>query len=222
MIPLDHLDMDGWTRAVPVAENPSRDIHMRHHRSLVVAIVHEREQAWRAIEDLRRAAFLAKNISLLMPEHAAPEQSVIETTAIARAGVLMVPPTTGPQDSLCRWLAAGPLSVPGLGPCVVAGLFAAPLGGVTIDADRHSLAGLLIRLGVPEGEAGTCERDIRAGRALLVVRVEWRTEEAQQILDRVGAARVYACCGPRGRRRHAWTHPSERVSRRGASYAPWP
>jgi hypothetical protein len=168
---------------------------MRHHRSLVAGVFQERERAWHAIEGLRRAAFLATNISLLMPDHSAPEQFVVETTTTG-GGVPMVPLTNGPQGSLGRWLAAGPLSVPGLGPCIVAGMFAAPLGGVAIDGDRHSLAGLLIGLGIPAGEAGTCEREIRAGRTLLVVRVEWRMEEAEQILQRVGAGRVYGGRGP--------------------------
>jgi hypothetical protein len=154
-----------------------------HDDVVAIGVFKERQQARRAILELRRAGFhtgligvVAKDKKIARdlespPETHAEEGAVAGAAAGTAVGVL--------------WglgVAAGLISP--LGPVLVGGALAAVLASAVTGAAAAGLAGFLIGLGIPEHETAFCEKELKAGRILLTVKGGRRNELARTILRR--------------------------------------
>jgi uncharacterized protein (TIGR02271 family) len=152
-------------------------------RSTVVGVFHERDDAREAIEALKEARFPSDSISILSPDKQTTEAMAQETGTHAGSGAATGAVTGGILGGLGGWLVGiGALAIPGVGPFIAAGAFAAALGGAAIGAGVGAIAGALIGMGVPKEEADYYEGEVKSGRTLVTVRADGRYDEAQQIL----------------------------------------
>jgi hypothetical protein len=154
-----------------------------HTASTVVGVFDEREQAREAIEALKDAGFSGDAISILSPDKQATQDMAEETGTHAGAGAASGAVAGGILGGLGGWLVGiGALAIPGVGPVIAAGAFAAALGGAAIGAGVGAIAGALIGMGVPEEHAKYYEGEARAGKTLVTVRANGRYADAQRIL----------------------------------------
>jgi uncharacterized protein (TIGR02271 family) len=158
------------------------------HRSTVVAVFHEREDAREAIEALKEAGFDPDTISILAPDKQATHDIAEETGTQAGSGAATGAVAGGILGGLGGWLVGiGALAIPGIGPFIAAGAFATALGGAAIGAGVGAIAGALVGMGVPKEEADYYEGEVKSGRTLVTVRADGRFDEAQRIMRQHGA-----------------------------------
>src|SRR5207253_9660469 len=82
-------------------------------------------------------------------------------------------------------IAAGVLAP--IGPVIAGGLLASVLASAAGGAAVAGIVGALIGLGIPEEDAKYYESEFKAGRVIVTVRAEGRSDEAWTILNRHGA-----------------------------------
>jgi uncharacterized protein (TIGR02271 family) len=149
----------------------------------VVGVFDDRDQARAAIEALKDDGFSGDAISILSPDKGAAEEIADDTGTHAGSGAATGAVAGGVVGGLGGWLVGiGALAIPGVGPVIAAGAFAAALGGVAIGAGVGAIAGALIGMGVPEEHARYYEGEARAGKTLVTVRSDGRYGDAQRIL----------------------------------------
>lgn len=159
-------------------------------RSTVVGVFEHREQAERALEELRRAGFDDDQMGFALrggdvPDGIRETQADDDTGARAGEGAVTGMVTGGLIGGL---LAAGAsLLIPGVGPVIGGGILATVLGGAAAGAAAGGLLGALTGMGVPEEEARYYEREFEAGRTIMTVRAGERAGEAAGIMRRYGA-----------------------------------
>jgi hydrogenase maturation factor len=90
--------------------------------------------------------------------------------------------------------AAAALLIPGLGPVTLAGVMAGLVAGAGAGAAAGGIVGALTGLGASEEEARYYQQELEAGRALVVVKTDGRSEEATTVLVNQGA---YGLAGQR-------------------------
>lgn len=153
----------------------------------VVGLFDTREQAERAVEELREKDFDHEEISVVSKDDRSGHGGTSDTgDGFEAADDLTEGATWGGALGGAAGLAAsvGALAIPGIGPILAVGPLAATLGG----AVTGGLAGGLLDLGIPENEGRDIENEIRQGRTLAVVETDaGRAEEAAQILRNQGA-----------------------------------
>ncbi|MDI3316541.1 MAG: hypothetical protein QJR14_02750 [Bacillota bacterium] len=159
----------------------------------VAGVFANRDAAERAVQELKRAGFDERQVSLAGKDERARQgggagpggdqggagwgdQNLSNGTGWG-AGV-------GAGVGLAASL--GAMAIPGIGPLVAMGPLAATLGG----AAAGGIAGGLLDMGIPEGEGRRYEEEVRRGRFLAVVEDSRRADEAAQILRRQGAQEV--------------------------------
>ena len=77
----------------------------------------------------------------------------------------------GAVGAAMGWLLAGGTAlIPGIGPIVAAGIFAATVGGALIGGTIGGVAGALIATGLPEEHAREYEDQLKSGRVVVVVK----------------------------------------------------
>lgn len=159
----------------------------------VVGIFKNRANAETAIDELQTLGYDTKNLSVIMKDYRKKDGMKMKGANVvggAAAGA-----TTGAVVGGIAGLLAGIgiLTIPGIGPLLVAGPIASALGltgttaatvtGAATGALAGGLLGSLIGLGIPEKQAKVYEEYIRAGGILLVVPTRnIREEEAENIL----------------------------------------
>src|ERR1700730_5889699 len=159
--------------------------------STVVGVFEDRERAREAIEALKEDGFTGDSISILSPDKQATQEIAEDTGTHAGAGAATGAVTGGILGSLGGWLVGiGALAIPGVGPFIAAGAFAAALGGAAIGAGVGAIAGALVGMGVPEVHARYYEGEARGGKTLVTVRAEGRLRESQRIRRAHGASDV--------------------------------
>jgi uncharacterized protein (TIGR02271 family) len=154
-------------------------------RETVVGVFHSPDQARDAIEALKDQGFAADDIGILMHDREQAGDVARDTGVHSHAGEGAATGAVagGILGGLGGWLAGiGALAIPGIGPLVAAGAFAAALGGAAIGAGVGAIAGALVGMGVPKEEAEYYEGEVRGGRTLVTVKAPGRYAEAQQIL----------------------------------------
>ena len=158
---------------------------MQQH-STVVGIFEKRAQAEGAIRDLRSAGFRDGQIGFIVRTNSADEglPETIEHGTEAAAGAAAGAVSGGILGGVIGAVAS--LLIPGFGPVIAGGILTATIGGVVIGAAAGGLFGVLIGLGVPEGEARYYEGEFQSGRTLVTVRADGCQEEASNILYRNG------------------------------------
>jgi hypothetical protein len=82
--------------------------------------------------------------------------------------------------------AAAAVLVPGVGLVLAGGALLSLLGGAALGGATGGILGALAAMGIPEEEAARYEGEFQAGRILVTVRADERSDEARAILQRHG------------------------------------
>ncbi len=147
---------------------------------VVVGIFNDRDKAETAVSELKDEGF-EKDLSLVVKdekgEPSMEDQSLMEGTV-----------TGGVLGGVAGWLAgAGALLIPGIGPIVAAGPFAATLTGLV----GGGLAGGLVDYGIPEERGEYYEEKVRQGNILITLESsDDHVDQAASILRENGAEDV--------------------------------
>jgi hypothetical protein len=158
-------------------------------RSTIVGVFDDRQQADRAVDELRRAGFRDDQIGVAF-RHDEGELGITEPEGTAddtRAG-------TGAATGALAGLGLGALAgigvitgvIPVLGPAVAAGTLGVILSNAAVGAGVGGLVGVLIGAGIPEHEAQYYQGEFEAGRMIVTVQAEGRADAALAILRRYG------------------------------------
>jgi uncharacterized protein (TIGR02271 family) len=151
----------------------------RTNRNTVVGVFDNRDQADRAVEELRRLGFRDDQIGYAMR---GADNTVAEGTGNAAGEGLATGAVIGGLVG-----AAAALLIPGIGPVVAGGVLASVLGGAAVGAAAGGILGALVGMGIPEEEATYYESEFQAGRILVTVQANGRTAEAREVMRRFGA-----------------------------------
>ncbi|MHB8865992.1 MAG: general stress protein [Pirellulaceae bacterium] len=148
--------------------------------STVVGVFDDRQDADRAIDDLRKAGFRTNQIGVITRDaegktvqtDADAEESHVAGGAVAGAGV---------GGLVGLGVLAG--VIPVLGPAIAAGTLATILTNAAGGAAIASLAGALIGWGIPEEHAQYYDEQLKAGRIVVTVHAGDRSDQARMILN---------------------------------------
>ena len=141
-----------------------------------------RDQAERAVDDLRRAGFRDEEIGWAMRgEDKADRPAGTEDAAKGAATGAVAGGVLGGLGA-----AAVTALIPGVGPFIAGGLLATVLTGAGVGAAAGGLIGGLTGMGLSEDEAKHYEGEFKAGRPVVTVNAGDRYSEAADILDRSG------------------------------------
>jgi uncharacterized protein (TIGR02271 family) len=156
------------------------------NRSTVVGVFENRDDAERAVDDLRSAGFTANEIGFAGHGEGQKQEGVSEDKAEnfatgAAAGIIPGGVIGGVIGAVATGL------IPGIGPIISAGILTGVLGGAAAGAATGGIIGGLTGLGVPEDEAKYYEGEFKSGRTLVTVKAEGRYDEASRILRSAGA-----------------------------------
>lgn len=155
-------------------------------RTTVAGLFRSRDEAERAIRDLRAAGFRDEEIGM-----------------VARTDSGKIERTTGSGESMAEeGAAAGALAgagigvaigfgvlsgvIPVVGPAIFAGTLGTILSNAAAGAAIAGVAGALIGFGIPEEDARYYESEVRAGRYLVTVDANGRASEAWAVMNRHG------------------------------------
>jgi hypothetical protein len=144
------------------------------------------KQAEQVVFDLKAAGFSPDAISVAAKDMSSladmKAEEVRETTDGAVGGAL----GGGALGAVLGWLLAGGTAlIPGIGPVIAAGIFAATVSGALIGGTLGGIAGALVASGLPEEHARQYEEHLKSGRVLVVV----KTPDAEAL---VTAKEVFA------------------------------
>jgi len=168
----------------------------------VAGIFQTREDALRAVENLRGLGLSDENLSLLSPGTTPPEaESDVPTSDTEQPGMGnalggLVGGAMGAASGMTLGAAAASLLVPGVGPIMAAGIVGAALFGAGGAAAGIAAGGALedtIAHGLPHDELFVYEDALRQGRTVIIAQVEDEQAEATRgALDAAGAESVDA------------------------------
>jgi hypothetical protein len=175
--------------------NPMRSRDIAGRRT-IVGVFQDRDDAERAIGDLKDAGFTGDQIGIAMRDRNAQGQLIEDTGTHAAEGAVTGAVGGGILGGLAGLLVGiGALAIPGIGPVVAGGALATAFGtaagtavaGAGIGAAAGGIVGALVGMGVPEEEARYFESGFRTGGVLVSVNAENRAMEAMNILEHNGA-----------------------------------
>jgi uncharacterized protein (TIGR02271 family) len=160
-------------------------------RSSVVGVFEDRQSADRAISELRKAGFREDQIGVAMRHAEGTADAGTSTSADADDSHAGSGALTGALTGLGLGALAG-LGVlagviPVVGPAIAAGTLGVILSNAAAGAGLAGLVGALIGAGVPEEEAHYYQGEFEAGRAIVTVTANGRSDEASAILRKYGA-----------------------------------
>jgi len=169
----------------------------------VAGIFQTREDAARAIENLRGLGLSDENLSLLSPGTTATQaESDVPTSDTEQPGMGnalggLVGGAMGAAGGMTLGAAAASLLVPGVGPIMAAGIVGAALFGAGGAAAGMAAGGALedtIAHGLPHDELFIYEDALRQGRTVVIAQVEddEQAQAARSALDAAGAESVDA------------------------------
>lgn len=165
-------------------------------RQTAVGLFDVRDDAEKAIRDLKKAGFTGDQIGVAMRDRNEQGNLVESTGTNAAEGAVTGAVGGGILGGLAGLLVGiGALVIPGIGPVIAGGALATAFGtavgtavaGAGIGAAAGGIVGALVGMGVPEEEARYFESGFRAGRVLVSVKAQGRMMEALDILERNGA-----------------------------------
>jgi len=153
-------------------------------RTTVVGVFHDRSDADRAVDELRKAGFRNDQIGVVAKHDDANETvTTAEEGSQAGTGALAgIVAGAGIGGLVGLGIVAG--IIPVLGPVIAGGTLATILANAAGGAAIAGVAGALIGAGVPEAEADYYQGEFESGRTLVTVQCDGRTSEATQILRR--------------------------------------
>src|SRR5262249_37677373 len=166
------------------------DIMIAQQRPTIVGIFDDRQQADRAVDELRRAGFRDDQIGVAW-RHEEGEYDVEgsgEATDETGAG-------TGAAAGVLAGLGLGAVAgigvlsgvIPVVGPAIAGGTLGVILSNAAAGAGIGGLVGALVGAGVPEDEAQYYQGEFEAGRMIVTVQAEGRADAARAVLRRYGA-----------------------------------
>lgn len=149
----------------------------------IAGVFEHEHDASQAIEELKRRGFYTDDISVIARNTRQADAIADDTGTRVPEGLASGAATGGFLGGLTGLLAGiGALAIPGIGPILAAGPIAATLAGAAVGAGTGGLVGGLIGLGIPEDEARSYNKEIDAGRILLMVDAEAeRASEVQEV-----------------------------------------
>lgn len=158
-------------------------------RSILVAVFDDRRHADQAIAELRSNGFADDQLGVVMRR--TNDVDVKETTRTAGE-------TYAEEGTVAGALAGAGLGalaglgvlagvVPVIGPAIAAGTLGIVLSNAALGAGVVGVTGALIGWGVPEEEARYYHGELEAGRTIVTVRPDGRSDQAWMILQRHGA-----------------------------------
>jgi uncharacterized protein (TIGR02271 family) len=158
-------------------------------RTTVVGVFDDRDQARRAVEDLKRSGFSDDMIGIAARDR--ETRGDVETardTTGSQAGKGAATGVGIGAGAGALW-GAGILAgvIPGIGPAIAGGALGVLLSSAVAGAAAAGIAGALIGLGIPEDEARYYEDEFKEGRILVTVKADGRYDEARALLRRAGA-----------------------------------
>jgi len=156
-------------------------------RTTVVGVFHDRNDADRAVDELRRAGFRNDQIGVVAKRDdssgdTASEDEGSEAGSGAVAGLLA---GAGIGGLVGLGIIAG--VIPVLGPVIAGGTLATILANAAGGAAIAGVTGALIGAGIPEHEAEYYKGEFEAGRTLVTVHCDGNANEAITILRRHNA-----------------------------------
>jgi len=153
-------------------------------KAAVVGVFENREEAQRAVQELKRLGFRDDQIGVAHKDsNIAGRDADGENDSYAGTGALAGVATGAGVGAL--WglgIAAGIL--PAIGPVIAGGTLAAILASAATGAAAAGIVGALVGMGVPEEEAKYYESELHAGRVVVTVMADSRNQEARTVLDR--------------------------------------
>ena len=159
-------------------------------RPVVIGVFDNRDQAERAIDELRAAGFHRDQLGMALKGEVDVQNAIDRGEEAAEGG------TGAVGGAVTGGLAGGLIGaaltglIPGVGPAIAAGSLAAIIAGAAAGAAVGGLTGILIDMGVTEEEARDYNREFMAGRTIVTVRPDERYPEAEAILSRNGGQNV--------------------------------
>jgi hypothetical protein len=158
-------------------------------RTTAVGVFDDRDQAQRAINELRRMGFREDEIGVAARNDdtvsggTALDDRATNTAIGACAGA-----ATGASIGAVWGMGIIAGLLPGIGPVIAGGALAAVLASAATGAAAAGLAGALLGFGLSEDEATHYETEFKAGRIIVTVQANGRYPEALAALERNGAA----------------------------------
>jgi uncharacterized protein (TIGR02271 family) len=157
-------------------------------RTTAVGVFRTRDEAQRAVTELRRLGFKEADIGVASRDG----KTVAGATKVKDAGSKAA---TGAAAGVATGAGVGALwglgilsgLIPGIGPAIAGGTLGILLSSAAAGAAAAGLAGALIGLGLSETEAKYYEKEFRAGRTIVTVKAGRRYDEAVAVLRRFGA-----------------------------------
>jgi len=161
-------------------------------RATMVGVFHHRPEAEQAVEELKAAGFRDDQIGFAMrpQSEVAPHDELVDHTDETTPDVGNAALTGALAGGATAATAA--LFVPAFGPVLAGGIMAATLLGAAVGATAGGVVGAMMHLGVSSDDAHYYETAMKAGRAVVIVHAGDRSDEATEILYRVGAYDVDA------------------------------
>jgi len=152
-------------------------------RSTCVGVFNSRQEALRAVDELKRAGFKDDQISLVGKNQDGDVKT--EGSHVGAGAATGAVVGAGAAGLVSLGMTFG--VIPVIGPVLALGPLAAALITAAGGAAAGGLVGGLIGLGIPEHEAKYYEGEVNAGRYLVTVHSAGRYDEAWTILHRLGA-----------------------------------
>ncbi len=164
-------------------------------RSIVVGVFEDRQNADRAVADLRSAGFRDDQIGLVMRH--------TDNDLRRGAGAGTAPTTTGEETYAEEGAVTGLLAgaglgalaglgvlsgmIPVIGPAIAGGTLGILVSNAALGAGVAGLTGALIGWGIPEEQARYYHTELEAGRTIVTVKADGLSDKAWEILQRHGA-----------------------------------
>jgi hypothetical protein len=160
-------------------------------RSIVVGVFEDRQQADQAVAELCSTGFRDDQIGVVMRH--------TDNDLRRGAGSTTTGQETYAEEGAVAGLLAGAglgalaglgvLSgmIPAIGPAIAGGALGVLVSSTALGAGVAGLTGALIGWGIPEDEARYYHGELHAGRTIVTVRAETRSDKAREILQHHGA-----------------------------------
>jgi hypothetical protein len=143
-----------------------------------------------ALGVLKQERFRDTDVSVLLQENPGTKDLATEKATKAPEGAATGASSGAVIGGALGWLAGtGALSIPGLGPFLIAGPIFATLAGIGVGGALGGLSGALLGLGMPEYEAKRYHGRIEKGGILLSVHCDnpYWVNKAKCVLNSTGA-----------------------------------
>jgi hypothetical protein len=164
-------------------------------RSTVVGVFHERAAAQQTVAELRRVGFREDQIGVVSREEGNSPAGTSAKTAEKESHVGKGAATgavAGAGVGALWALGIVTVGLPAIGPVIAGGILASVLASAAGTALAGGLVGALVGLGIPEDEAKYYEGEFKAGRAIVTVKAEDKSGEAEAIMRHFGAYDIHS------------------------------